>query len=191
MREDLREIGPHVMIAPAALLGGDVLGVPGEDRRRRARQARGDARWRSPSASGWRERQLRRQPRRRRAWRLLGGLAHLLAFRAMLDKLGLSRVRYAYTGGAPLGPEIFHFFRAIGLNLKQVYGQTESSGICVLHPDGDVRAETVGKPDAGHARSASPTTGEILISSDSVFLGYYKNPEATAQALDGRVAPHR
>jgi long-chain acyl-CoA synthetase len=115
--------------------------------------------------------------------RVLGALAHVLAFRSMLDKLGLSRVRYAYTGGAPLGPEIFDFFRAIGLNLKQVYGQTETSGICVLHVDRDVRAGTVGKPAPG-TRIRVSDAGEILVSGDSVFLGYYKDPEATAAVLD-------
>jgi long-chain acyl-CoA synthetase len=110
-------------------------------------------------------------------------LASLLAFRALLDKLGLSRIRRAYTGGAPLGPEIFGFFRAIGLNLKQVYGQTETSGICVVHPDGDVRAATVGRPTPGtQVRIAE--SGEILVSGDSVFVGYYKNPEATARVIE-------
>jgi long-chain acyl-CoA synthetase len=101
----------------------------------------------------------------------------------VLDKLGLSRLRYAYTGGAPLGAEVFTFFRTIGLNLKQVYGQTESAGICAVHPDGEVRAETVGKPTPG-TRVRISDAGEILIASDSVFLGYYKNAEATATALD-------
>jgi long-chain acyl-CoA synthetase len=110
-------------------------------------------------------------------------LARLLAFRTLLDKLGLSRVRRAYTGGAPLGPEIFAFFRTIGLNLKQVYGQTETAGICVVHPDGDVRAGTVGKPTPG-TRVRISEGGEILVAGESVFLGYYKNPEATARALD-------
>lgn len=116
--------------------------------------------------------------------RLLHRLAYLLAFRTMLDKFGLARVRCAYTGGAPLGPEIFGFFRAIGLNLKQVYGQTESSGICVLHPDADVRADTLGKPTPGTQVRVSDS-GEILVAGDNIFLGYYKNPEATARALDG------
>ena len=108
----------------------------------------------------------------------------------MLDKLGLSRVRYAYAGGAPLGTEIFQFFRALGLNLKQVYGQTETSGICVLHPDGEVRAETVGKPTPG-TRIRISDAGEVLVSSESVFVGYYKNPDATAERARRRVAPHR
>jgi long-chain acyl-CoA synthetase len=128
------------------------------------------------------ERQLARRPMRV-GERWLSHLAHLLVFRSMLDKLGLSRIRYAYTGGAPIGPEIFRFFRAIGLNLKQVYGQTECAGICVLHPDGEVRRETVGKPTPG-TRIRIAENGEILISSPSVFLGYYDNPEATARALD-------
>jgi long-chain acyl-CoA synthetase len=95
----------------------------------------------------------------------------------------LSCIRYAYTGGAPLGPEIFKFFRAMGVNLKQVYGQTETSGICVLHPDDQVKAETVGKPTPATEIRLSEG-GEILIRGECVFLGYYKSPEATARALE-------
>jgi long-chain acyl-CoA synthetase len=115
-------------------------------------------------------------------WRALRRVASLLAFRSMLDKLGLSRIRHAYSGGAPLGPEIFAFFRAIGLNLKQVYGQTEAAGICVVHPDGEVRAETVGRPTPG-TRVRISEGGEILVASPAVFPGYYRNTEATARAL--------
>jgi long-chain acyl-CoA synthetase len=128
------------------------------------------------------ERQLHRQPVGL-GWRFLARLAYLLSFHSLQDKLGMSRLRYAYTGGAPLGPEIFKFFRAIGLNLKQVYGQTETSGICVLHPDDQVKAETVGKPTLGTEIHLSDS-GEILIRGECVFLGYYKNPEATARALE-------
>jgi long-chain acyl-CoA synthetase len=128
------------------------------------------------------ERRLRRHPVGL-GLRLLGRLAHLLTFRALLDRLGLAQVRYAYTGGAALGPELFRFFRAIGLNLKQVYGQTESGGISVLHPDDDVRPETVGKPTPG-TRVRISEDGEILLAGDSIFLGYYKDPEATARVLD-------
>jgi len=182
LREDLREIGPHVIIAPPRFWEAMCseyqvkIGDAGRFKAAVARVALG---------VGMRvaERRLRRQRVGPGLW-VLGGLAHLLTFRALLDRLGLSRVRCAYTGGAALGPELFRFFRAIGLNLKQVYGQTESGGISVLHPDGDVRPETVGKPTADTAIKISET-GEILISSPSVFLGYYKNPEATAQALDG------
>ena len=94
------------------------------------------------------ERQLTGQPVGL-GWQLLVALAYILTFHSLQDKLGMSRLRYAYTGGAPLGPEIFRFFRAIRVNLKQVYGQTETAGICVLHPDSEVRGETVGKPTPG------------------------------------------
>src|SRR5262245_30550431 len=176
MREDLREIGPHVMIAPPrfweTMCSEYQVKIADSGVLKRAAMrlalalgARGGA-----GAAGLGERALR-------------AIARVLALRAVLDKLGLSRVRYAYTGGAPLGPEIFRFFRTLGLNLKQVYGQTETSGICVLHPDGDVRAETVGKPTPG-TRIRISDAGEVLIASDSVFGGYYKNPDATAKALD-------
>ena len=181
MREDLREIGPHVMIAPPRFWEAMCseyqvkIADAGFVKRLAARAAlalgeRVAARERAGGRPGWTGRGLR-------------SLAHLLAFRALLDKLGLSRLRRAYTGGAPLGPEIFTFFRAIGLNLKQVYGQTETAGICVVHPDGEVRAGTVGKPTPG-TRLRISEGGEILVAGESVFIGYYKNPEATARALD-------
>jgi long-chain acyl-CoA synthetase len=182
MRDDLREIGPHVMIAPPRVwetMCSDYqvrIADAGVLKRAATRVAlaigaRVAAREGGPTPPG-------------RGWRVLHRLAYLLAFRTMLDKLGLARIRYAYSGGAPLGPEIFRFFRAIGLNLKQVYGQTETAGICVLHPDREVRAETVGKPTPG-TQIRIADTGEILIAGESVFPGYYRNPSVTAGALEG------
>jgi long-chain acyl-CoA synthetase len=181
VREDLREIGPHLMIAPPRFW--EAMCSEYQVKIADAGVIKAGA-VRLALAVGDRvaERQLRRGtvgP----GWRLLHRLAHGLAFRTMLDKFGLARIRYAYTGGAPLGPEIFKFFRAIGLNLKQVYGSTETAGICVLHPDAEIRAETVGKPAPG-TRVRISDTGEILVTGESVFLGYYKNPEATAAVLD-------
>jgi long-chain acyl-CoA synthetase len=181
MRADLREIGPHVMLAPPrvweAMCSEYQMKIADADvlKRTAARLA---------LAIGYRvvERQLNRRPVGF-GWRLLAHVAYLLTFRSLQDKLGLSRLRYAYTGGAPLGLEIFKFFRAIGLNLKQVYGQTETSGICVLHPDGEVKGETVGKPTPGTEIRLSDT-GEILIRGECVFLGYYQNPEATGETLE-------
>lgn len=181
VREDLREIGPHVMIAPPrfweAMCSEYQVKISDAGWTKRLatraalalgeRAAARECEAPSPGPVAWAQRRL----------------ASLLAFRALLDKLGLSRIRRAYTGGAPLGPEIFAFFRAIGLNLKQVYGQTETSGICVVHTDGDVRSATVGRPTPGtQVRIAE--SGEILVSGDSVFVGYYKNPEATARAIE-------
>jgi long-chain acyl-CoA synthetase len=181
MREDLREIGPHLLLAPPRVWEAMCseyqvkIADAGFIKRAAARIA---------LAIGYRiaDRQLTRQPLGL-GWRLFAGIAYLLAFRSLRDKLGLSRLRHAYTGGAPLGPEIFKFFRAIGLNLKQIYGQTETSGICVLHPDGEVKGDTVGRPTPGTEVRLSDT-GEILIRGECVFLGYYKNPAATAQALE-------
>jgi long-chain acyl-CoA synthetase len=180
LRQDLREIGPHVMIAPPR-----VWETMCAEYQVKIADAgflkRGVARLALGISERVADRELSRRPVGA-GWRLLQLLAHVLAFRSMLDKLGLSQIRYAYTGGAPLGQEIFRFFRALGLNLKQVYGQTECAGICVLHPDGEVRRETVGKPTPG-TRIRIAENGEILISGPSVFLGYYKNVAATAAAL--------
>ncbi len=181
MRDDLREIGPHVMIAPPrfweAMCSEYQVKIDdaGFFKRAATRVALAlGARAAAAPADGAMAGLGRRA---------LYGAAYLLAFRTMLDKLGLSRIRYAYAGGAPLGAEIFQFFRALGLNLKQVYGQTETSGICVLHRDAEVRADTVGKPTPNTQIRISED-GEVLVSGESVFLGYYKNPVATASALD-------
>src|SRR5262249_9884526 len=181
VREDMREIGPHIMIGPPrfweAMCSEYQVKIADAGRLKAAA-----ARVALDVGMRVAERRIRREPVGL-GLRLLEGLAYLLTFRALRDRLGLSQVRYAYTGGAALGPELFRFFRAIGLNLKQGYGQTQSGGICVLHSADDVRPETVGKPTPGTQIRISEA-GEILISSPSVFLGYYKNPEATAQALD-------
>jgi long-chain acyl-CoA synthetase len=103
-------------------------------------------------------------------------------FRALRDRLGFSRLRSASTGGAALGPDTFRFFHALGVNLKQIYGQTEISGISCIHRDGDVNFDSVGKPIPGtEIRIAE--NGEILSRSPSVFSGYYKNDAATAEVL--------
>jgi long-chain acyl-CoA synthetase len=92
-------------------------------------------------------------------------------------------MKRAYTGGAALGPDIFRFFHALGVNLKQIYGQTEVSGISVLHADGDIKFQTVGLPVPETAVRIAEN-GEILTRSPAVFIGYYKNPEATAETLE-------
>jgi long-chain acyl-CoA synthetase len=96
--------------------------------------------------------------------------------------LGLSRIRDTYTGGAAMGPDHFRFFHAIGVNLKQIYGQTEIAGISVLHRDDDIKFDTVGKPIPDTEVKITPD-GEIISKSPSVFQGYYKMPEETAKTL--------
>jgi len=110
------------------------------------------------------------------------GLAWLLLFRALKDRLGVSNLRSASTGGAALGPDVFRFFHAMGVPLRQIYGQTEISGISCVHRGDEIRFHTVGKPIPGtEVRIAED--GEILSRSRAVFIGYYKNPQATEEAL--------
>ncbi len=105
-----------------------------------------------------------------------------LIFRPLINQIGLLRLRRAYTGGAALGPELFTFYQAIGINLKQIYGQTEITGIAYMHRDGDVRPETVGKPLPG-TECKIADDGEILSRSPSVSPGYYNLPEKSAELL--------
>jgi long-chain acyl-CoA synthetase len=116
--------------------------------------------------------------------RLLAWLGKQIIFRPLVNQIGLLRLRRAYTGGAALGPELFTFYQAIGVNLKQIYGQTEIVGIAYMHRDGDVRPDTVGKPLPGTECKISEE-GEILSRSASVTPGYYKLPDKTAELLEG------
>jgi long-chain acyl-CoA synthetase len=114
--------------------------------------------------------------------RLAWWFADVLLFRALRDRLGMTNLRSASTGGAALGPDVFRFFHAIGVPLRQIYGQTEISGISCIHHEGDIAFHTVGKPIPG-TEIRIDERGEILSRSSSVFLGYYKNDEATAATL--------
>jgi long-chain acyl-CoA synthetase len=114
--------------------------------------------------------------------RLKYTLARLIVFEELKDHLGLRFIKRAYTGGAALGPDVFRFYHAIGVNLKQVYGQTESAGLSVIHRDGQIKFQTVGSP-LPNTEVRIAANGEILVKGPSVFIGYYRNPEATAETL--------
>ena len=116
--------------------------------------------------------------------RLKSWLGHQIIFRPLINQIGLLRLRRAYTGGAALGPELFTFYQAIGVNLKQIYGQTEIVGIAYMHRDGDVRPDTVGKP-LPNTECKISEEGEILSRSPSVTPGYYKLPDKTEELLAG------
>jgi long-chain acyl-CoA synthetase len=111
-------------------------------------------------------------------------LGKVLVTNPLINQLGLLRLRRAYTGGAALGPELFTFYQAIGVNLKQIYGQTEITGIAYMHRDGDVHSDTVGKPLPGTECRISEK-GEILSRSASVCAGYFELPEKTEELLEG------
>ncbi|MFH0844339.1 MAG: AMP-binding protein, partial [Pseudomonadota bacterium] len=104
------------------------------------------------------------------------------AYSPLLDNLGMRRLRLAYTAGEAIGPEIFEFFRSLGINLKQLYGMTESSAYICIQKDGEIDSETVGPPCHGVQIKISDM-GEVMYKSPGNFIGYYKNPEATAETL--------
>lgn len=109
-------------------------------------------------------------------------IADFMLFSAIRDHLGLLRIKRAYTGGAPLGPDVFEFFHSIGVNVKSIYGQTEVSGISIVHRDGDIKMDSVGIPIPGTEVKISDQ-GEILIKSSSVCKGYYKNEQSTNETI--------
>jgi long-chain acyl-CoA synthetase len=116
--------------------------------------------------------------------RILYRLAWWGLFRALKDRLGFTYLRSGSTGGAALGPDVFRFFHAMGVPLKQIYGQTEISGISCIHRRDDIQFHTVGKPISGTEVKISER-GEILSRSPAVFLGYYKNQQASAETMEG------
>ncbi|MBC7155930.1 MAG: AMP-binding protein, partial [Rhodobacteraceae bacterium] len=115
--------------------------------------------------------------------RLKYRLGELLVYGPLKNTLGFSRVRVGYTAGEAIGPEIFDFYRSLGINLKQLYGQTEASVFITQQPDGEVRADTVGVPSPGvEVRIAE--NGEVFYRGPGTFVEYYKNPESTASTKD-------
>jgi long-chain acyl-CoA synthetase len=116
------------------------------------------------------------------AARLVYGIGNLLVYGPLMNQFGLSRIRVAYTAGEAIGPEIFRFWRGIGLNLKQLYGQTEASVYVTAQPDREIRADAVGKASPDVEIKISDA-GEVMFRSPGVFAGYYKDPEKTAEVL--------
>ncbi|TDP62734.1 AMP-dependent synthetase/ligase [Roseateles toxinivorans] len=114
--------------------------------------------------------------------RLHYALGQLCIYGPLRNSLGLSRVRVAYTAGEAIGPDLFSFYRSIGINLKQLYGSTETAVFVCLQPDHEARADTVGVPIDGVQVKLAPS-GEILVKSPGLLKEYYKNPEATAEVL--------
>jgi long-chain acyl-CoA synthetase len=114
------------------------------------------------------------------AARLLYAVGRFFVYEPVKNQFGLSRIRLAYTAGEAIGPEIFRFWRAMGINLKQLYGQTEASVYVTAQPDGEIYADTVGKPSPEVEIKISDE-GEVLFRSPGVFVGYYKDPEKTAE----------
>jgi len=177
---DLKEIGPTYYFAPPrileALLTSVTIRMEDAGRLQRALYARFLGHARTVAA--------RRARGERIGWtrRLLHGIGDLLVYGPLRNALGFSRVRVAYTAGEAIGPDLFAFYRAIGINLKQLYGSTETAVFVCLQPDDDARADTVGVPVAG-VELRITEAGELLVRSPGLMQGYWRNPEATAEVL--------
>jgi len=115
--------------------------------------------------------------------RLSYKLGELLVYGPLKNVLGLSRVRVAYTAGAAIGPDLFRFYRSIGVNLKQLYGSTETCAYVCLQPDGNIKFDSVGLPAPG-VEVKLAANGEVLVKSPATMSGYFKRPDATAEVID-------
>ena len=115
--------------------------------------------------------------------RLNYAIGNLLIYAPLKNVLGLSRVRVAYTAGAAIGPDLFRFYRSIGINLKQLYGSTETCAYVCLQPDGNIKFDSVGQAAPG-VEIKLASNGEVLVKSTSMLSGYYKRPDATAEVMD-------
>ncbi|MEH7226098.1 AMP-binding protein [Bacillus sp. JJ1566] len=179
--ENLREIGPHVMFSPPRIY---------EDMVSKFQVRIQDAGWLKRKLYEWckpiGEKVARAKFNREEislGTKITYKIADYFLFSAIRDHLGLLRLKRAYTGGAPLGPDVFTFFHSIGVNVKSIYGQTEVSGISIVHRDGDIKIESVGTPIPGTEVKISDQ-GEVLLKSTSVCVGYYDNEQATNETIE-------
>ena len=187
VEQDLKEIGPSFYFAPPRVFeslltritirmqdAGALQALAVQDvHAGRAASRRGDPRWEAGC---------------RFHGRLLYGLGSLLVYAPLKNALGFSNVRIAYTAGEAIGPELFSFYRSLGLNLKQLYGQTEAFLYVTCQSDGKIEADAVGPP-APHVEIRIAENGEVQFRSPGMFVSYHKLPDKTAEAMtpDGYV----
>jgi long-chain acyl-CoA synthetase len=178
--EDLREIGPTFHFAPPRVFEALLTRVS-----IRMQDASAVKRWLFQHFMGvarrWGEKRVNREPIPCLA-RLHYGLGELLIYGPLKNALGFSRIRVAYTAGEAIGSDLFAFYRSLGLNLKQLYGQTEAFLYVTAQADGHVRSDTVGAP-APNVQLRIAADGEVQFKSPGMFVGYYNDPAKTAEAL--------
>ncbi|MRX49884.1 AMP-binding protein [Paracoccus sp. S-4012] len=181
MMTDMREIGPTYFFAPPRVFEGQLTNVM-----IRMEDAGRFKRWlfdrfmRTARRVGPAILDGRQVPA---GDRLAYALGNVFIYGPLKNTLGLSRIRVGYTAGEAIGPEIFDFYRSLGINLKQLYGQTEATVFITQQPDGEVRPDTVGVPSPGvELRIAD--SGEVFYRSPGTFVEYYRNPESTASTKD-------
>src|SRR6266542_2348850 len=181
VQRDLRELGPTTLLAPPRIWENMLTSV-----QVRAADAPPLKRWVFDRFRGVAERvEILRSEGKPipPGLRLLHALGEFLVYTPVRDQLGLRRARWVYTGGAPLGPDTFRFFRAFGVNLKQAYGSTEVSALVSVQPDAEANPTTVGRPCPGIEVKIADR-GEVLIKSAGVFKGYFKADDVTREVID-------
>jgi len=177
---DLKEIGPTYYFAPPRVFEGLLTSVmirmedAGTLKRKMFQFFMGVAKRCGPSLMDGKPVSF--------ADRMLYSMGNLMVYGPLRNNLGMSRVRVAYTAGEAIGPDLFTFYRSIGVNIKQLYGSTETAVFVCLQPDHEARADTVGVPCAGVEIKVADN-GEILVKSPGLLKEYYKNPAATAEVL--------
>jgi long-chain acyl-CoA synthetase len=180
VQRDLRELGPHALFAPPRIWESMLTQV---------QVKASDASWLKRRVYEY----FRRAAERRELMRAEGkqvplatnlayGVGEFLAYGPLRDQLGLRSARWCLSGGAPLGPDTFRFFRSFGVNLKQIYGATEASAIVVFQRDGQADPNTVGQPAPGWEIRIDDK-GEVYLRGPGVFVGYYKQDDATREAI--------
>ncbi|MFL5268010.1 MAG: AMP-binding protein, partial [Stellaceae bacterium] len=180
VQRDLRELGPTIAIAPPRIWENMLtqLRVRAADSSAFKRKVFEFFRGLAERAEGRKIDGKKPSP----LARLGVALGEIVIYGPVRDQLGLRRARWVYTGGAPLGPDTFKFFRSFGINIKQVWGSTELAGLASLQPDGQVDPDTVGRVTPGTELRIAED-GEVLIRSAGVFKGYYKQPDATRETM--------
>jgi len=180
VQRDLRELGPDAMLAPPRIWENmlTLMQIKGSDASPLKRGVFGYFR-------GLAERcELKRSDGKgpSLADRLGLALGEILVYGPVRDQLGLGKARWCYTGGAPLGPDTYRFFRSFGINLKQVYGATEASALIACQADAEANPNTVGRP-IPRVEVKIDDRGEVMLRGANVFMGYYKQEEATRDTL--------
>jgi long-chain acyl-CoA synthetase len=181
VQRDLRELGPTAVLAPPRIWENMLTSI-----QVRASDAPRLKRWAFERSRAAAERAeiLRSEGKTvPLGLRLRLALGEFFVYGPVRDQLGLRRARWAYTGGAPLGPDTFRFFRSFGVNLKQVYGSTELTGLVSLQPDAEANPTTAGRPCPGIDVKIGDR-GEVLVKSVGIFKGYFKNDDATREVID-------
>lgn len=181
MNADLREIGPTYFFAPPPVFEGHLTQVmirmedAGRFKRSMFDYFMEHAKKTGPQILDGKDTKL---------WdRLKYAIGNLCVYGPLKNRLGMSQIRVGYTAGEAIGPELFSFYRSLGINLKQLYGQTEATVFITQQPNGEVRSDTVGVPSPGVELKINEDS-EVLYRSPGVFVEYYKNPKSTASTKD-------